>query len=62
MAQLLTLADLSHLAARKLPDTPDGRYPYQVQPKAKLDIAQNRLMSTFRTIYFRSGKYVFPIR
>ena len=34
MSQFLTLADLSHLAARKLPDTPDGRYPYQVQAKA----------------------------
>lgn len=33
MSKLLTLADFSHLAARDLPDTPDGRYPYQIQPK-----------------------------
>lgn len=47
MSQFLTLTDLSHLAARKLPDTPDGRYPYQVQPKAtgETDEASQALQS-----------------
>jgi hypothetical protein len=33
MSKLLALADVAHLSARKLPDAPDGRYSYQVQPE-----------------------------
>ncbi|KAI0347729.1 heme peroxidase [Trametopsis cervina] len=32
-SRILASIDAWHLAARKLPDTPDGRYSYQVQPK-----------------------------
>ncbi|KAI0683948.1 heme peroxidase [Cytidiella melzeri] len=33
MSKPLTLADFAHLSLRKLPDAPDGRYSYQVQPE-----------------------------
>ncbi|KAI0094227.1 heme peroxidase [Irpex rosettiformis] len=46
-SRILTFADFSHLSARRLPDAPDGRYAYQVQPEvtSPVDAASQALHS-----------------